>query len=103
MFNFRFSDITDHHLECTVLNIKESMPEIGERMTIYMGALRSRGIIVPRRRVRQMLHKVDPISSALRWHYKTKRKPYSVPGPNSLWHIGKNASCLLITKISSNR
>ena len=37
------------------------MPEIGGRMT--MGALRSRGITVPRHRVRQMLHKVDPISS----------------------------------------
>ena len=64
------------------------MPEIGERM--MMGALRSRGITVQRHRVRQMLHKVDPISSALRWHSKTKRKPYSVPGPNSLWHLGKN-------------
>lgn len=65
------------------------MPEIGERMTV--GALRSRGITVPRHRVRQMLHKVDPIGAALRWHSKTKRKPYSVPGPNSLWHIGENA------------
>ena len=64
------------------------MPEIGERMT--MGALRSRGITVPRRRVRQMLHKVEPISAALRWYSKIKRKPYSVPGPNSLWHIGEN-------------
>ena len=68
----RFSDITDDDLERIILDIKESMPEIGERMT--MGALRSRGIIVPRHRVRQMLHKVDPISSALRWHSKTKRK-----------------------------
>ena len=39
------------------------MPEIGERMT--MGALCSRGITVPRHRVRQIIHKVDPISTAL--------------------------------------
>jgi hypothetical protein len=62
------------------------MPEIGERM--MLGALRSRGIVVPRHRVRQILHRVDPISIALRWHSKTKRRPYSVPGPNSLWHLG---------------
>lgn len=86
--NCRFSDLSDEALECVILDIKESMPEIGERMT--MGALRSRGIIVPRHRVRQILHKVDPISTALRWNSKTKRKPYSVPGPNSLWHLGKN-------------
>ena len=64
------------------------MPEIGERMT--MGALGSRGIKVPRRHVRQMVHKVEPISAALQWHSKIKHKPHSVPGPNSLWHIGEN-------------
>ena len=57
----RFSDISDDDLERIILDIKESMPEIGERMT--MGALRSRGITVPRHRVRQMLHKMDCCSS----------------------------------------
>ena len=90
--NCRFSDLSDEALEYVILDIKESMPEIGERMT--MGALRSRGIVVPRHRVRQILHKVDPISTALRWHSKTKRKPYSVPGPNSLWHLGIRIFCL---------
>ena len=64
------------------------MPEIGERMT--MGALHSRGITVPRHRVHQMLYKVEPISIALQWHSKITRKPYSVSGPNSLWHTGEN-------------
>ena len=63
------------------------MPEIGERMTL--GALRSRGIFVQRHRVRVVLRKVDPISSALRWRSKTKRRVYSVAGPNSLWHFGE--------------
>ena len=47
----RFSDITDDDLEHIIMDIKESMPEIGERMT--MGALRSRGLTVPRHRVHQ--------------------------------------------------
>ena len=32
----------------------------------------------------------DPIGVALRWPAgATRRQPYSVAGPNSLWHIGK--------------
>ena len=81
----RFSDITNEDLEHIILDVKGSMPEVGERLT--MGVLRSRGIIVPRHRVHQILHKVDPISTALWWHSKTNHKSYSVPGPNSLWHI----------------
>ena len=84
----RFSDTTNEDLERVILDIKESMPEIGERLTV--GALRSCGLIVPRHRVHEILHKVDAISISLRWHSKTKRKPYSVPGPSSLWHIGEN-------------
>ena len=43
--------LTDDDLERIILDIKESMPEIGERM--MLGALRSRGIVIPRHRVRQ--------------------------------------------------
>ncbi len=56
-----------------------------------VGVLRSQGVFVQRHRVRRVLHKIDPISSALRWHSKTKRIIYSVPGPNTLWHIGKES------------
>jgi len=32
----------------------------------------------------------DPLHTALRWRGNlTPRHPYSVAGPNSLWHIGK--------------
>ena len=62
-------------------------PEIGE--TIVWGRLRSLGYLVTRERVRSALHQTDPLSSALRWRGNlTRRRPYSVPGPNSLWHIG---------------
>ena len=37
---------------------------------------------------KQGMQEMDPISISMRWHLKTKRRPYSVPGPNSLWHIG---------------
>ena len=36
-----------------------------------------------------MIHFIDPISTTLRWQPRIRRKLYSVPGPMSLWHIGK--------------
>ena len=36
------------------------------------------------------LHATDPINTAMRWRGQSiSRRPYSVPGPNSLWHIGE--------------
>ena len=80
------SCICDEDLWDAVALIKREMPDIGEKM--LNGALQSRNIIVPRRRVREALHKVDPINTALRWSTRIKRRRYSVPGPNSLWHLG---------------
>ena len=56
---------------------------------MVMGALRSCGIVVPRMRLRKALHSIDPISSSLRWRPRVQRRSYCVPGPMSLWHIGK--------------
>ena len=54
------------------------------------GSLRAQGIKVTRERVRTALRLIDPLNSAQRWPLLiTRRHPYSVPGPNSLWHIGK--------------
>ena len=42
-----------------------------------------------RDRVRQAIRVTDPLSVALRsLPAVISRRPYSVPGPNSLWHIG---------------
>ena len=76
-------------LNSLVYTMRSEHPEIGE--TIVWGRLRSLGYRVTRERVRNALHQTDPLSSALRWRGNlTRRKPYSVPGPNSLWHIGNN-------------
>ena len=63
------------------------MPEIGE--SLVWGRLRSMGLQVTRERVRQAIRRTDPLNTALRWRDLVSRRPYSVPGPNSLWHIGK--------------
>ena len=53
-------------------------------VSIIRGGLRSRGIIVPRKRVVDAMHRVDPLSQIIR-RVITYRRQYSVPCPNSLW------------------
>ena len=43
------------------------------------------GIIVPRQRVVDSMHRVDPLSQIIRRRVTTYRRQYSVPAPNSLW------------------
>ena len=71
----RFSNISDSHLKSLIVSIKTSFPDCGERIVI--GALRSKGYIIPRSRVRIVIHEVDPINTSLRWHPRLLRKPYS--------------------------
>lgn len=51
------------------------------------GYLKAKGIIVQKRRIQHILREVDPRNSVLRWGFVSYRRKYSVPGPNSLWHI----------------
>ena len=79
---------TDAQLHTVVSDIQAGQPEIGEVM--IMGRIRSMGYKVSRQRLRQEIRNSDPLHVALRWRGGlTSRHPYSVPGPNSLWHIGK--------------
>ena len=71
-----------------IRSIRQETVYSGVSMT--WGSLRAKGVKVTRERVRQALRSIDPIGVALRWPAgATKRRPYSVAGPNSLWHIGK--------------
>ena len=87
MNDFKYSTISDTDLEAKVQEIKNLMPDIGESM--LGGILRSNGVCVQRHRIRKALHSIEPIKVALRWNSQIKRHTYSVPGPMSLWHIGK--------------
>lgn len=82
------SDISDCDLVSFISEMQRTTPFIGESMV--MGRLRSLGYNVNREKVRQALRSANPLSNALRWPgVLTSRRPYSVPGPNTLWHIGK--------------
>lgn len=79
--------ITDAELFSLINHIREDSPYSG--ISMLCGSIRSRGIKVTRERVRRTLKSIDPLGGALRWPSRIKRRPYSVGGPNSLWHIGE--------------
>ena len=78
---------SDVHLRTILREIKAGQPELGE--TMVMGRIRGMGYRVTRHRIREAIRTIDPLHTALRWRGgPTARRPYCVPGPNSLWHIG---------------
>lgn len=80
-----WDDISDEELDERVSGVLAQHADWGERMVI--GALKGSGVSLPRWRVRESIGRVDPISRQLRWSQAIRRRPYSVPCPNALWHI----------------
>ena len=88
LLNSSSRNMSDGDLTRTIRDMHLENPEMGECMII--GRLHSMGYQILRWRIRAALRRSDPLGTALRWHTLTSRQPYSVPGPNSLWHIGKH-------------
>ena len=83
-----YQTLTDAQLQATVREIHSQQPTLGEVMV--WGRIRARGFHVTRQRLRRAIRTTDPLHTALRWRGDlTPRHPYSVAGPNSLWHIGE--------------
>ena len=83
-----FTPIADSDLQEIVRDIKTLMPEAGQNMV--RGLLAARGVYVQIVRIRDCIRLVDPINTALRWALPRRRRVYSVPRPNSLWHVDGN-------------
>ena len=80
--------LTNDEVKRHVVEMRQQSPNMGE--SIAIGRFRTLGILVTRDQVRQALRETDPLNTALRWPGGlTSRRPYSVAGLNSLWHIGK--------------
>lgn len=79
--------ITDTNLHSLLRDIRIHHPHMGEVMVL--GQVRGMGFAVSRARIRQGIRETDPLNVASRGLLgSTARRPYSVPSPNSLWHIG---------------
>ena len=94
----QLTPLSDDQLERELAAMRRDHPQYGE--TMAYGHLRSMGYRVTHSRLRQAIRTSDPINTALRWPGGlTSRQPYSVPGPNSLWHIGESVTCPLLYDI----
>ena len=81
--------LSDDQLQRELVAMRRDHPQYGE--TMAYGHLRSMGYRVTHSQLRQAIRTSDPINTALRCPGGlTSRQPYSVPGPNSLWHIGES-------------
>ena len=83
-YSKKYTDINPESIDSLVTEIKLLHPYSGERTVT--GIIRSRGLKIQRWKLRESIHRIDPINTALRWLRKNPRFVYSVPGPNSLWH-----------------
>ena len=79
------SNISDRDLDSIVEGFVQAHPRSGQRLLV--GHLRSLGLRLPRWRARNSLLRVDPHGVASRLRQALHRRQYSVPGPNSLWHV----------------
>ena len=92
MLGLARNTVTDAQLRTMIREWKSEMPAIGE--TLVVGRLHASGVFVTRERVRCAIRAVDPLNTALQApRGLTRRQAYSVPAPNSLWHIGERRNC----------
>ena len=91
-FVSKYSDISDQALDYIVQNYQLRNPNSGQ--VLLQGYLRSNGVNVQRRRVRESIARVDPLRQRMRWHQRITRRRYRVPGANSLWHIDGHHSLI---------
>ena len=88
-----FSSMADSQLDEI---IREYLREHGSTtgQTYIAGYIRSLGLRIQRRRIRESMARVDPRNTALRWACVVRRRKYSVPWPNSLWHLDGHHSLI---------
>ena len=81
----RYSDISDDELDSIVGQFQCENPNYGHQLLI--GHLKAQGIHVQRRRLRESVHRTDPLRRHSRWQQTISRRTYCVARSNALWHI----------------
>lgn len=88
-----YSNISDAELDQHIIECRRMHGTYTGR-SIVSGYLRSKGLRIQQQRIAASLVRVDPEGSRIRWACLVKRRKYSVPGPNSLWHIDGHHSLI---------
>lgn len=82
-FTGPLSVISDEDLDSVILQLRQQFTRAG--ITILHGMLQQLGYRIPRERIRQSLHRIDPVHCIF-GRIRIRRRTYSVAGPNALWH-----------------
>ena len=83
-----YTDISDRELNSLIQTYKTTHPNDGESTVI--GHLRSCVVRVPRSRIRDSIHRVDPSGVLDRSLTTIRRRIYNVEAPNKVWHMDGN-------------
>jgi hypothetical protein len=81
----KYTSMTNEELDENVRVIKQSHPNDGE--VLVQGHLRRLNVHVPRQSLRDSIHRVDAWGVASRRRRAVRRRIYSVPYPNYIWHM----------------
>jgi hypothetical protein len=77
------SAILDNELDDLVIRLRRHFRRAG--VTMLGGMLQRLGYRISRERITQSLVRIDPVQRVFQ-RIRIRRRVYSVPGPNSLWH-----------------
>ena len=80
-----YASITNAELDEKVLRIVSMFPMCGQKSVD--GRLKSEGLRMSRKRIRESLRRVDPFGVESRARGVLRRRRYHVDSPNDLWHI----------------
>ncbi|XP_066931344.1 uncharacterized protein [Clytia hemisphaerica] len=86
----RYTTLSDEETKLIMMEINKDFPNSGIREMIAHLKRLEPPIILQRNRCQKLLAEIDPVGAAQRWAQVIKRRQYSVPSPNSLWHIDSN-------------
>ena len=77
--------LSEQQLDDIIQSIKRDHPNDGE--VLMQGHLLRQGIKITRQELRDSLHRVDHLNIVARQHSVIRRRVYSVPYPNFIWHF----------------
>ena len=81
-----FSDVADEELDKLVKRYISCHGATSGQQFIS-GYIKSLGLRVQRRKIRESMIRVDPCNTTITWGAHVSRGTYKVPWPNSLWHL----------------
>ncbi|KAJ3827856.1 hypothetical protein F5880DRAFT_1473708 [Lentinula raphanica] len=97
------SNMSNNDLDTMIQLLRSHYPGAGIRM--LDGMLRRLGQVLPYERIQQSLTRLEPVSRVFD-RIRIRRRRYTVPGPNSLWHHNghhRKHSCLSVHNVRIER